>query len=313
VSLLLRGTAGFGVKHHLRTDRLLTLSEDLPLVTLAVGAADAIFATADEIRGQVGDGLMTLERVSTGSTAPGPAGPCDEAKLTVFLARGARTGGRPAHVALVDLLHGHGVAGASVLLGVDGTAHGRRRRARFAGANAHVPLMVMSVGPAAQLESALPAVDELLGEPVRILERVRVCKRDGARLADPHELPEGGPAWRKLTVICGEQSRHAGRPLPDLLIARLRASGAAGATALRGVWGYHGDHLPHGDRLWQLRRRVPVVIVSIDTPARSRRSYELIDELTADDGLVLSERVPAYRASGPGIALGDLDLAGPPG
>ena len=31
-SLVLRGAEGFGAKHHLRTDRLLTLSEDLPLV-----------------------------------------------------------------------------------------------------------------------------------------------------------------------------------------------------------------------------------------------------------------------------------------
>ena len=31
-SLVLRGVEGFGLKHQLRTDRLLTLSEDLPLV-----------------------------------------------------------------------------------------------------------------------------------------------------------------------------------------------------------------------------------------------------------------------------------------
>ncbi len=35
-SLVMRGVQGFGVKHHLRTDRLLTLSEDLPLVSVAV-------------------------------------------------------------------------------------------------------------------------------------------------------------------------------------------------------------------------------------------------------------------------------------
>ena len=29
-SVLLRGAGGFGLRHHLRTDRLLTLSEDLP-------------------------------------------------------------------------------------------------------------------------------------------------------------------------------------------------------------------------------------------------------------------------------------------
>ena len=35
-SILLRGAEGFGLKHHLRTDQSLTLSEDLPLVAVAV-------------------------------------------------------------------------------------------------------------------------------------------------------------------------------------------------------------------------------------------------------------------------------------
>jgi PII-like signaling protein len=40
--------------------------------------------------------------------------------------------------------------------------------------------------------------------------------------------------------------------LPELsysaLIRRLRREGAAGATSLRGLWGYHGDHRPHAER-----------------------------------------------------------------
>ena len=40
-SVVLRGVEGFGVKHHLHTDRLLTLSEDLPLVSVAVDRARA--------------------------------------------------------------------------------------------------------------------------------------------------------------------------------------------------------------------------------------------------------------------------------
>jgi PII-like signaling protein len=309
-SLLLRGTAGFGVKHHLRTDRLLTLSEDLPLVTMAVDRPEPILAAAEEAAARSGDGLITLERVSTGDVAPGPAGAHDEAKLTVYLGRGARAGSRPAHIALVDLLRRHGVAGASTLLGVDGTAHGRRRRARFAGANGHVPLIVVSVGDAARIAAALPELDALLGDPVRTLERVRVCKRDGVRLAAPHDVATDG-VWRKLTVVCGEQSRAGGEPLADALVRGLRESAAAGATALRGIWGYHGDHAPHGDRLWQLRRRVPVIVATVDTPERSARSYEVIDALTERDGLVLSERVPAFRATGPGIALGALELTPP--
>lgn len=306
-SLLLRGSAGFGVKHHLRTDRLLTLSEDLPLVAIATDAPDAILAAAEETAALAGDGLITLERTSTAAVT---AAAGEEAKLTVQLGRRDRADGRLAHVAVVDLLHDHGVAGATVLLGVDGSAHGRRRRARFAGSNPHVPLMVMSVGAAERIAAVLPELDALLGEPVRTLERVRVCKRDGVTLAAPHaDAPPGW--WQKLTVICGEQSRHGGEPLADALIRELRTARAAGATALRGIWGFHGDHAPHGDTLLQLRRRVPVVVAAVDTPERSRDWFAVIDRLTETDGLVLSERVPAFRAAGPGIALGDLQLGEP--
>jgi len=64
-SLLLRGSAGFGVKHHLRTDRLLTLSEDLPLVAMATDAPAAILAAAEETVQHAGDGLSR-------SSAPRP-------------------------------------------------------------------------------------------------------------------------------------------------------------------------------------------------------------------------------------------------
>jgi PII-like signaling protein len=153
---------------------------------------------------------------------------------------------------------------------------------------------VISVGTAGRIATALEEADALLGEPVRTLERVRVCKRDGARLAAPDDIPEHGPEVRQqLTVVCGEQSRHDGQPLAEALVRGLREAGAAGATAVRGIWGFHGDHAPHGDTLWQLRRRVPVFVTVIDTPERSRRWFARIDELTDTDGLVLAEQVAA--------------------
>jgi PII-like signaling protein len=56
-----------------------------------------------------------------------------------------------------------------------------------------------------------------------------------------------------------------------------------------GSWGYHGHHAPHGDRLLSLRRRVPVLTVVVDTPARIRRWFEIVDELTDETGLVTCE------------------------
>jgi PII-like signaling protein len=68
---------------------------------------------------------------------------------------------------------------------------------------------------------------------------------------------------------------------------------ARGATVLRGIWGFHGDHKPRGDRIFQLTRRMPVVTVIIDTPERIAGSFDIVDELTAEHGLVTSEMVPA--------------------
>jgi PII-like signaling protein len=310
-SLVLRGVSGFGVKHHLHTDRLLTLSEDLPLVSVAVDEPGRIEALLDEVVDRSGDGLITLERARFAGAAVAGA----ETKLTVYVGRGERAGGRPAHVAVVEALHRHGVAGATVLLGVDGTANGERRRARFLAANAEVPLMILAVGAGERIAAALPELRALRPEPVLTVERVRVCKRDGRRLAAPEPVsgtdPSGLAVWQKLMVYCGEQSRHGRRPLYVELVRALRAAGAAGATSLRGIWGYHGDHAPHGDRFLQLRRRVPVVTAIVDTPERIGRWFAIVDELTDETGLVTSEQVPALRAAGPGIARGGLRLADP--
>jgi len=149
-SVLLRGAEGFGARHRLRTQRLLTLSEDPPLVGVAVDRRDRIERVLPEVEGLVRHGLVTIERARliTGrasAAAAVDAGAAEATKLTVYVGRQERAGGRPAYVAVVDALRRHGVAGATALLGVDGTAHGERRRARFFARNADVPMMVIAV------------------------------------------------------------------------------------------------------------------------------------------------------------------------
>jgi PII-like signaling protein len=216
---------------------------------------------------------------------------------------------------VVDVLHRHGVAGATVLLGVDGTVRGARRRARFFSANAQVPLMIVAVGAGERIAPALAELGAALPRALATVERVTVCKRDGLRLADPPHVPETDPSglqlWQKLMVYCSEQSRHEGKPLYRELVHRLRAAGAIGATSIRGVWGYHGDHRPHGDSFWQLQRRVPVITVIVDTPQAIRRWFEIVDECTGRTGLVTSEIVPAFRARAGDRQAGGLRLAAP--
>jgi PII-like signaling protein len=186
-------------------------------------------------------------------------------------------------------------------------------RATFFGRNAEVPMMVIAVGAGERMAQVLPELGGLLREPLFTLERVRVCKRDGELLARPHGLPatdeHGLAMWQKLMIYTSQSATHEGRPLNLEIIRRLRRSGSAGATSLRGVWGFHGTHAPHGDRFFQLRRRVPVVTITIDTPERTARSFAIIDELTAEHGLVTSEMVPAMSAMSESETVGGLKLA----
>jgi PII-like signaling protein len=316
-AILLRGLEGFGVKHQLHTQRLLTLSEDLPLVSIAVDTRERVERAVEEVAGLLPAGLCTLERARLLSGQLGevrlPEELHEATKLTVYLGRSEQIDGRPLFVALVELLRNHGLAGATALLGVDGMAHGERQRARFFARNTDVPLMVISVGPGEAIARALPAIGELVPRPLLTLERVRLCKRHGRRLAEPRHLPEhddaGLAVWQKLMVYADEQAHHAGRPLYVELVRRLRAAGAAGATSVRGIWGFSGEEEPHGDRLFALRRRVPVVTSLIDRPERIQQWWRIVDELTDETGLVTSELVPALQAISPQRVSGGLRLS----
>jgi PII-like signaling protein len=310
-SILLRGTEGFGARHHPRTDRSLTLSEDLPLVGIAVDTRPRIEAILSEAAHLTKSGLVTLERARmlTGDIGPVtlPEDLNEATKLTIYLGRQERVYRVPAFVAVCDLLHRRGIAGATALLGVDGTAHGQRQRAAFFSRNAETPMMVISVGSGEQISRVLPEIGALLRRPLLTLERVTICKRDGNLLCSPAALPgtdESGMAlWHKLMVYTSEAAQCDGQPIHRAIVRRLRTAGISGATTLRGVWGFHGDHAPHGDRLLQLGRHVPVVTTVIDTPERIATAFSAIDELTREHGLVTSETVPAMRASIPGNAI----------
>ena len=106
-SILLRGTEGFGLKHHLRTDRSLSLSEDLPLVAVAVDTRPRIEAVLGPALALNRAGLVTVEGArlqdDTVLASTGVPGPDEATKLTVYLGRQERVYRVPAFVAVCDL------------------------------------------------------------------------------------------------------------------------------------------------------------------------------------------------------------------
>ena len=306
-SIVLRGVAGFGSRRHFRTDQSLTLSEDPPVAVIAVDTKPVIEGLLESVLAVNKRGLISLERARLLYDDIHTIELSDEhheaTKLTIYVGRKERVYGVPAYHAVCDLLYRRKLAGASVFLGVDGTVRGQRERAKFFDRNTDVPMMIIAVGSGERIGRVLPEIGGMLRRPVVTLERVRVCKRDGQLLERPHALPgtdeHGLALFQKLMVYSSEAARYDGMPIHRALIHRLRQHESShGATVLRGIWGYHGDHAPHGDKFFQLTRRVPVVTIIIDTPNNIAASFDIVDEITHEQGLVTSEMVPALAGDG---------------
>ncbi|MGC1740106.1 DUF190 domain-containing protein, partial [Mycobacterium sp.] len=271
-----------------------------------------------EVAAMTDRGLITLERAQLirGGVVPdlASAGEWDAIKLSVYVGRTVRAGRASAFRVVCDVLYRRGFAVASALLGVDGTAHGVRYRAQFLSRNVNVPMMIVGVGNPKQVSGAINDINAAIPNPLLTIERVELCKRKGELLASPRDLPptdtQGRPLWQKLMVHTTEGDTYDGVPIHRQIVRRLLASGMAqGATAMRGVWGFRSERKPHGDRFFQMVRRVPVVTVIVDTPAAIARSFEVVDEVTAEHGVVTCEMVPASLSIHAPERRGSLEAA----
>jgi PII-like signaling protein len=306
VSALCRGIEGFGLNRRIHAERFPDISTDLPLVACAVDSRERIQALLEDVDEVVADGLVTLEYagLARGEEVAGasfPRGPGRAAKLTIYCERSERAavGRRPAYREAVDILRRHGAAGATVLLGVDGTYHGRRRRATFLSPRRDAPLMVISVGRGETLGAALPELSNALARPLVTLEGIAQLKHDGEHLEDlptiPKSIRHGASVWQTIRVYTRQSAQVNGRALYTELTRSLREAGAAGVTTIRGHWGFSSDEAPHGDKFARFTSHAPTYTTYIDRPAKVAEVWPVIDELTAEHGIVTSRFVPAYR------------------
>jgi PII-like signaling protein len=287
-SVLVRAIAGFGLAHHLRGDETLTLSEDPSVALVAIDRPDVVAPLVADLVARQPRGLVTVQHAT--DEVGGRGGPV---RVSVLIDRHEQVDGVPAYVVACGLLHAHGVAGASVLLGVDGTVGGVRERAGFFRRNAGVPMLLESVGDPALLAAAL---DELRGRLRRssvAVRPVRICKRDGVVTEPP-----AGTGWQRMTVYTSESHLHEREPVHRAFVRRLRAQPSMGVTVLRGIRGFHGDHRPHGDLTFRVARRVPVLTTVVDTADRIAAAFAVVDELTRTHGLVTVEDVAEVHHPG---------------
>lgn len=113
-------------------------------------------------------------------------------RLTVFVGESDQWHHRPLFHEIVHRAHEAGLAGASVLRGIEGYGASHHIHAtRILSLSEDLPVAVIIVDAAEKIRAFLPQLDELIGEGLVILDEVEVIRYVG-RTAGQAGEQEGG-------------------------------------------------------------------------------------------------------------------------
>ena len=101
--------------------------------------------------------------------------------LRIFIGESDRWHGKPLYQAIVERVREAGLAGATVLRGIEGFgADSRLHTARLLRLSEDLPVVIEIVDAADKIEEILPALDEMVGEGIVTVERVEVIAYRGS-------------------------------------------------------------------------------------------------------------------------------------
>lgn len=101
--------------------------------------------------------------------------------LRIFIGESDRWHGRPLYQAIVERVRQEGLAGATVIRGIEGFgADSRLHTARILRLSEDLPVLIEIVDSAEQIDRILPVLDEMVGEGMVTVERVEVIAYRGS-------------------------------------------------------------------------------------------------------------------------------------
>lgn len=104
--------------------------------------------------------------------------------LRIFIGESDTHEGRSLYQAIVEMLRERGLAGATVIRGIEGFGKSSRlHAAHILRLSEDLPIVIECVDTAERVEAVLPDLDEMIGDGLVTLERVdvRVYRADGDR------------------------------------------------------------------------------------------------------------------------------------
>jgi len=99
----------------------------------------------------------------------------DNRLLRIFIGESDSHEGKPLYVAIVEALRREGLAGATVLRGIEGFGKSSRlHTAHILRLSDDLPIIIECVDSADRIEAILPALDDMIGDGLVTMERVDV-------------------------------------------------------------------------------------------------------------------------------------------
>src|ERR1700685_1729321 len=183
-----RGIAGFGADHRMQTDRILALTENLPMKVEFVETPEKVEELLPKLQEMVGAGLIEIQDTtivkaeSSGQTArlvsPTSLQQAGTAKLMrIFVGENDKWNGKPLHQALMESMRANDIAGVTVYQWLLGYGANRRMHKDSALHPSHDrPMMLSVVDTEEKLRAFSPILDGMLQQGLVVLSDVDIVK-----------------------------------------------------------------------------------------------------------------------------------------
>jgi PII-like signaling protein len=184
-----RGIAGFGADHHMRTDRILALTENLPMKVEFIETPEKVEELLPKLHEMVGTGLIEIQ--DTTIVKPSESGKQaarqeslpplkreGKAKLMrIFIGENDKWNEKPLHIALIECMRTNDIAGVTVYQGILGYGANRRIHKDSALHLSHDrPIMLSVVDSEDRLRSFLAILDDMVQQGLVVFSDVDVIK-----------------------------------------------------------------------------------------------------------------------------------------
>jgi PII-like signaling protein len=184
-----RGIAGFGADHHMHTDRILVLTENLPMKVEFIETPEKVEELLPKLHEMVGTGLIEIQdttivkpsesakRAARQESTP-PLKREGKAKLMrIFIGENDKWNGKPLHKALIECMRTNDIAGVTVYQGILGYGANRRIHKDSALHLSHDrPIMLSVVDTEDRLRSFLAILDDMVQQGLVVFSDVDVIK-----------------------------------------------------------------------------------------------------------------------------------------